>query len=220
MLKGANDQRKAAAANRAEIARQRAANEAWYARNYYRDYLNSVQAQNAMKKVRQAWADEVQKSRGRQAVTGGTTEQAAAVAEVGGKAIADTIGDLAAKGEQDKRAIDAQKQAFDAGISEQRQQMYAQEQAAGANMFNNGAGLAISGAQALAAGLSTPKAPTPTATPTTTEIGAVPGYDAAVIAGRQAHGIGVEPEAPVITAPKILTQEEKNLIGLNTRINY
>lgn len=214
---GSRSQRKAAKAQAAELARQRAANEAWYKRNYYQDYLNTVNAQNALKRVRQAWADEVQKARGRQAVTGGTPEQAAAVAEAGGEAISNTIGNLAARGEQDKRAIDAQKQAMDAEVSAQAQQMHAQEQAAGANLLSNGIGVALGGAQALASGLSAPKE---TTTPTTTEIGAVPGNDAAVIAGRQAHGIGVEPETPVITAPKILTQEEKNLIGLNTRINY
>lgn len=216
---GSRSQRKAAKAQAAELARQRAANEAWYKRNYYQDYLNTVNAQNALKRVRQAWADEVQKARGRQAVTGGTPEQAAAVAEAGGEAISNTIGNLAARGEQDKRAIDAQKQAMDAEVSAQAQQMHAQEQAAGANLLSNGIGVALSGAQALASGLSTPKETT-TPTTTTTEIGAVPGNDAAVIAGRQAHGIGVEPETPVITAPKILTQREKNLIGLKTRINY
>ena len=114
---GAAQQRRAAREARRERARQRAANDAWYARNYYQDYLNTVEAQNAYNRVRNAWAEQTQQARARQAVTGGTPEQAQAVAEAGGEAMGNVMGTLAAQGQQNRQAIDAQKLAMDANLS-------------------------------------------------------------------------------------------------------
>lgn len=132
-----------------ELARQQAQNEAWYNRNYYRDYLNTVEAQNAVKQYRQAWADRTREARARQAITGGTPEQAQAVAEAGGKAMGDMMGNLAARGSQNRSAIDAQKLAMDNNLSQQRSAVSAQKEQAAANMMQNGVSAFTSSLQAL-----------------------------------------------------------------------
>lgn len=144
---GAAQQRKAAREQRRELARQRAANDAWYKRNYYQDYLNTVEAQNALKRYRNAWAEQTQQARARQAVTGGTSEQAQAVAEAGGEAMGDMIGNLAAAGQQNRQAIDAQKLAMDANLSQQQAAIAEAEQQAGANLINSGIAVATSALQ-------------------------------------------------------------------------
>lgn len=144
---GASQQRKAAREQRRQLARQRAANDAWYKRNYYQDYLNTVEAQNALKRYRNAWAEQAQQARARQAVTGGTPEQAQAVAEAGGEAMANAMGTLAAQGQQNRQAIDAQKLAMDTNLSQQQMAIAEAEQQAGANLINSGIAVATSALQ-------------------------------------------------------------------------
>lgn len=144
---GASQQRKAAREQRRELARQRAANDAWYKRNYYQDYLNTVEAQNALKRYRNAWAEQTQQARAQQAVTGGTPEQAQAVAEAGGEAMGNVMGTLAAQGQQNRQAIDAQKLAMDANISQRQAAIAEAEQPASANLINNGIAVATSALQ-------------------------------------------------------------------------
>lgn len=146
-VKGALDARKAAREKKEAISRQKSKNEAWYKRNYYEDYLNSVAANNAIKRVRDSWSEANREARARQAVAGGTPEQAAAVAEAGGEAMANTVGTLAAQGEANKRAVDAQKQAMDANIAAQEGAIADAQQQAGMNLVENGIGVATSAAQ-------------------------------------------------------------------------
>ena len=153
-LYGAHKSAKAAKEQEAELARQRAANEAWYNRNYYQDYLNTVQAQNALKQYRNAWAERTKEARARQAISGGTPEQAQAVAEAGGEAIGNMVGNLAAQGEQNKAAIDAQKLAMDNNLSQQQAQIAEARQQAASNLMSSGAGLITSGLQSLDGGIA------------------------------------------------------------------
>ena len=148
-LYGAHKSAKAAKEQEAELARQRAANEAWYNRNYYQDYLNTVQAQNALKQYRNAWAERTKEARARQAISGGTPEQAQAVAEAGGEAMGNMVGNLAAQGEQDKAAIDAQKLAMDNNLSQQAAQIAEARQQAASNLMSSGASMLTSGLQAM-----------------------------------------------------------------------
>ena len=151
-LYGAHKSAKAAKDQEAELARQRAANEAWYKRNYYQDYLNTVEAQNALKRVRNAWDERTREARARQAITGGTPEQAQAVAEAGGEAMGETVGNLAAQGQQNKAAIDAQKLAMDTNLSQQAAQIAENRQAAAQQLMASGAGMITSGLQSLDGG--------------------------------------------------------------------
>ena len=137
----------------AELARQRAANEAWYNRNYYQDYLNTVEAQNALKRVRNAWDERTREARARQAITGGTPEQAQAVAEAGGEAMGETVGNLAAQGQQNKAAIDAQKLAMDNNLSAQQMAIAEARQQAASNLMSGGASMMTSGLQAIDGGI-------------------------------------------------------------------
>jgi hypothetical protein len=146
-LYGAHKSASEAKKQEQELARQRAANEAWYNRNYYQDYLNTVQAQNALKQYRNAWGERVREARARQAITGGTPEQAAAVAEVGGEAMGNMVGNLAAKGQQDRVAIDAQKLAMDNNLSQQQAAIAEARQQAASNLMSSGVSLIASGLQ-------------------------------------------------------------------------
>ena len=146
-LYGAHKSATEAKKQEAELARQRAASEAWYNRNYYQDYLNTVQAQNALKQYRNAWAERTKEARARQAITGGTPEQAAAVAEAGGEAMGNMVGNLAAKGQQDRAAIDAQKLAMDNNLSQQQAAIAEARQQAASNLMSSGASLIASGLQ-------------------------------------------------------------------------
>ena len=130
-----------------ELVRSRAANEAWYNRNYYQDYLNTVQAQNALKQYRNAWAERTKEARARQAISGGTPEQAQAVAEAGGEAMGNMVGNLAAQGQQDRAAIDAQKLAMDNNLSQQQAAIAEARQQAASNLMSSGASLIASGLQ-------------------------------------------------------------------------
>ena len=146
-LYGAHKSASEAKKQEQELARQRAANEAWYNRNYYQDYLNTVQAQNALKQYRNAWAERTKEARARQAITGGTPEQAAAVAEVGGEAMGNMVGNLAAQGQQNKAQIDAQKLAMDNNLSQQQAAIAEARQQAASNLMSSGASLIASGLQ-------------------------------------------------------------------------
>lgn len=152
-LYGAHKSAVEAKEQEAELARQRAANEAWYNRNYYQDYLNTVQAQNALKQYRNAWAERTKEARARQAISGGTPEQAQAVAEAGGEAMGNMIGNLAAQGEQNKAAIDAQKLAMDNNLSQQQMQIAEARQQAASNLMSSGASMLTSGLQAMDGGI-------------------------------------------------------------------
>lgn len=148
-LYGAHKSAKEAKEQEAELVRQRAANEAWYNRNYYQDYLNTVKAQNALKQYRNAWAERTKEARARQAISGGTPEQAQAVAEAGGEAMGNMVGNLAAQGEANKQSIDAQKLAMDNNLSQQAAQIAEARQTAASNLMSSGASMLTSGLQAM-----------------------------------------------------------------------
>lgn len=146
---GAVKQSQAAKEEQKLMEKQAAANEAWYNRNYHQDYLNSVQAQNAMKRYRNAWEDQAREARARQVISGGSPAQTQAVMEAGAKGYGEMIGNLAAQGEQNKQAIDAQKLAMDTNLNAQGMQLAQKRQAAGANMVSNGIGTMVSGLQGM-----------------------------------------------------------------------
>lgn len=153
LVSGIFGARRTARKQRRLLADQKARNEAWYKRNYYGDVLNSVGAQNAMKRVRDWWGKEARQARARQAISGGTPEQATAVAEAGAQAMSNTVGDIAAQGEEQKRAADAQKLQMDADVAAQESAIEEARQQAGANLIENGANLAMAGMS----GLDVPK---------------------------------------------------------------
>lgn len=146
---GAVKQSQAAKKEEALMAEQKAANEAWYNRNYYQDYLNTVGAQNAIKRYRDLLAEQTKEARARQVITGGTPEQAQAVAEAGAEGYSNLVGNLAAQGEAQKQAVDAQKLAMDANLNAQGLTMAQKQQQAGANLVANGINTLASSLQSI-----------------------------------------------------------------------
>ena len=221
-LYGAHKSAKSAKEQEAELARQRAANEAWYNRNYYQDYLNTVEAQNALKRVRNAWDERTREARARQAISGGTPEQAQAVAEAGGEAMGETVGNLAAQGQQNKAAIDAQKLAMDTNLSQQAAQIAENRQQAAQQLMAGGASMITSGLQAMDGGIKKaavapkadvapvgiPKQNVDIELPKTVENLSVPGGTAPAVAGRETRVNPTSYVAPMVTPETKITDEE------------
>lgn len=140
-ITGSSEAAAAAREQKRLLREQKARNEAWYRRNYYEDYLNSVEAQAALKRVGDAWRERTQEARARQAVTGGTPEQAAAIAEAGGNAFGNTAMGLAAQGAAARREVDAQKAQMDADIAAQQAGIASAEQQGSMQLAQNGMSL-------------------------------------------------------------------------------
>lgn len=117
-----------------------------YNRDYYKDYTQTTAAQNALRKARDVYKEYTDRTRGTQAVTGGTEESVAAQKAAANNAVADTTAAIATNGEnlaqhaQDR--FNAQKDAID----NQKEQIEAdkakQSAAAGAQALNIGAKVA------------------------------------------------------------------------------
>lgn len=165
--KGFLDARKAKKEQEKLRKQAKAANEAWYARNYYQDQLNTIEGQSALKKVREATDERLKEARAREIISGGTGSEVASVHEAGAQALANTASNLAEQGGAIKRSVDAQKLSLDADVREQEMAVQKAKQASGeaavANAANaikeaamaaatGGASLAVSGAANAAAG--------------------------------------------------------------------
>ncbi len=90
------------------MANARAAEQAWYKRNYYNDYFNSSMARAAMKRVEDTLSRNSRQNRAYAAVTGSTPEMSLAYNEQGVKAAENMATNIASQ-ESDRRAsVDAQ----------------------------------------------------------------------------------------------------------------
>lgn len=117
----------------------------YYNRNYYQDYFNTAEAQNAMRRVRDSLQRRGQEAAGRAAINGGTAEAQLAQQENDQKALTETASSLAEqstalKRDADKTYLAGQNalSAREAGLSQQRQQGYAQLGASGAEVAKSG----------------------------------------------------------------------------------
>ena len=146
---GAAQQKKAAENQEKLLKEQQEKQEAWYNRNYYQDYLNTVEGQNAIKRYKDLWAERTREARARQVISGGTPEQAAAVAEAGAEGLGNMMGNLAAQGAARKQQVDAQMLGLDANLRNQRGAIEDARQQAGANLMSNGIGTMTSSLQGM-----------------------------------------------------------------------
>ena len=137
-LAGALGARKQAREREREIAKQEARNEAWYNRNDYGDYLNTVEAMNAVRRVNDTLRERSLAARARQVVAGGTPEIAVAQEAENARGVADLMGSLAAQGDAYRRDVDARKQQLDAQVSGARQAIADNRQAANAGLMSAG----------------------------------------------------------------------------------
>ncbi len=132
---------KAAREQQKLINQQKSQNDAWYNRQYYQNYLDSSEAQSAMKRVEDTLRRRNQQAQAQAAVTGGTQESVIAQQANDQELMGDVTERLAARSDELKRQADYQKNINDNNIL-QRQigQMQANE-AGGASLMGSGASL-------------------------------------------------------------------------------
>ena len=135
---GISQASKARRQQQALINRQAAANEAWYQRNYYQNYLDSSEARSALKRVEDTLRRRNEQAQGAAAVTGSTQEAVLAQQENDQKALADTTERLAARGDEIKRQVDAQNQQNKAGITNMKMQQAQMDENGGNALLSNG----------------------------------------------------------------------------------
>lgn len=90
------------------MANARAAEQAWYKRNYYNDYFNSSMARAAMKRVEDTLSRNSRQNRAYAAVTGATPEMSLARNEQGLNAMDNMVTNLAAQESNRRASVDAQ----------------------------------------------------------------------------------------------------------------
>ena len=132
---------KAAKKQQELVDQQRAENDAWYNRNYYQNYLDSTEARAAMKRVEDTLRRRNQEAQAQAAISGGTPEQVIAQQENDQKLVGDVATNLAARGDEIKRQVDAQYMANKANIAGQQMNQYQMNEAGGAQLLGNGGSL-------------------------------------------------------------------------------
>ena len=90
------------------MANARAAEQAWYKRNYYNDYFNSSMARAALKRVEETLSRNNAQNRAYAAVTGATPEMSLSQNEQGLNALDNMVTNLAAQESDRRAAVDAQ----------------------------------------------------------------------------------------------------------------
>ncbi len=92
------------------MANARAAEQAWYKRNYYNDYFNSSMARAALKRVEETLSKNNAQNRAYATVTGATPELSLSQNEQRLNAVDNMVTNLAAQESNRRAAVDAQHQ--------------------------------------------------------------------------------------------------------------
>ena len=87
---------------RKQLDKQLQENENMFKKDYYQDILNRSDVQNLLSTYRKNLSDAVRAQRNSAVVTGATPEAEAAVKKVNARALSDTVGNIAAMGQQVK----------------------------------------------------------------------------------------------------------------------
>jgi len=116
-------------------------NEAWYNRNYYQNYLDSKEAQSAIKRVEDTLRRRNQEAQATAAVTGGTPEAVLAQQENDQKMMGEVVGNLATRGDAIKRQVDAQNQANENALMQQQMAQLQANEAGGTQLLGNSGSL-------------------------------------------------------------------------------
>lgn len=116
---GAKAAQAARKANR-QIAKQRAANQAWFNRRYNEDYADTAAGQRLITQAKDYAKDNWKKAQGASRVGGATDESAAAAKEAGNKMVGNTIANISAQDTARKDRIDANYRATDANLQAQQ----------------------------------------------------------------------------------------------------
>ena len=132
---------KAAREQQRLINEQESKNNAWYNRNYYQNYMESAEAQAAMKRVENTLKKQNQEARATAAVMGSTPEAAVAQQQANNEILDNTATGLAAQATQRKMQVDAANQQNQNAILNARLGQSQTNERGGAQLMSNGLGL-------------------------------------------------------------------------------
>lgn len=132
---------KAAREQQRLINEQESKNNAWYNRNYYQNYMESAEAQAAMKRVENTLKKQNQEARATAAVMGSTPEAAVAQQQANNEILDNTATGLAAQATQRKMQVDAANQQNQNAILNARLGQSQMNEHGGAQLMSNGLGL-------------------------------------------------------------------------------
>lgn len=97
-IAGAIKGRQEAKRQRRELKKQQDAENEWYARNYYQNYLDSAEAQSAIKRVNDTINRRNEQNAAAAKINGSTPEAVMAAQEANNELLSDTISGLAQHG--------------------------------------------------------------------------------------------------------------------------
>lgn len=132
---------KAAKEQQKLIDEQERKNDAWYNRNYYQNYLDSAEAQAAMKRVENTLKKQNQEARATAVVTGATPEAAVAQQQANNEILDNVATDLAAQGTARKANVDAINQQNENNIMNMRIAQNQATERGNAQLMDNGLGI-------------------------------------------------------------------------------
>lgn len=132
---------KAAREQQRLINEQESKNNAWYNRNYYQNYMESSEAQAAMKRVENTLKKQNQEARATAAVMGSTPEAAVAQQQANNEILDNTATGLVAQATQRKTQVDAANQQNQNAILNARLGQSQMNEQGGAQLMSNGLGL-------------------------------------------------------------------------------
>lgn len=132
---------KAAKEQQKLINEQENKNDAWYNRNYYQNYMDSAEAQAAMKRVENTLKKQTQEARATAAVTGATPEAAIAQQQANNEILSDTATGLAAQSTARKANVDAVNLQNQNNIMNMRMGQAQATESGNAQLMGNGLGI-------------------------------------------------------------------------------
>ena len=132
---------KAARAQKRMIAEQERKNNEWYNRNYYSNYLDSAEAQAAMKRVENTLRRQNEQADATATVMGATPEAALAQKQANNEVLDDVATGLAAQATARKNAVDAQNQANQQATFAAKMGQSRADEAGASQVMNNGLGI-------------------------------------------------------------------------------
>lgn len=132
---------KAAREQQRLIDEQEAKNNAWYNRNYYQNYMDSAEAQAAMKRVENTLKKQNQEARATAVVTGATPEAAIAQQQANNEILDETATGLAAQATARKAQVEAIGQQNQNNIFQARVGQASAEEKGGAELMGAGLGM-------------------------------------------------------------------------------
>lgn len=132
---------KEAKKQQALIDEQEKKNNEWYNRNYYQNYMDTTEAQAAMKRVEDTLRRQNEQARATQTVMGGTPELAVAQQQANNEVLADTVTGLAEQSTARKAQVDAINMQNQNNITQQRIGQSQATEAGNANLMSSGLGI-------------------------------------------------------------------------------